>query len=209
MDKPTQSSGFSRYGRKRKLTDEYQAATSASRNAKSPEIELGRTRKATKAKADSSNSSMDVAEVPTVKNIIRKKGRRPARKSSKKRRGVPKKKAKIEDQQEHQEDEEPEEDVTDDKGNEEDVTEDKGNEEFISQQLLKISMDEQQPEQILIDLGNYRPVKKYGKIMYSKSTFEPASCLTKPSMNYTAAASSSSSFSKPRDEETAKTEEGK
>jgi hypothetical protein len=165
MDKPTQGSDVSRYGRKRKLTDDYQAATSTSKNAKSPEVELGRTRKATKAKVD---SSIEVLEVPTVKNIIHKKSRRPARKFSKKRRGVPKKKAKIEDEQENQDDEEPEEDVT----------EDKGNEEFISQQLLKISMDEQQPEQILIDLGNYMPVKQYGKIVYKAP--KPENDLVKP-----------------------------
>lgn len=168
--------GISRYGRKRKLTDEYKAVTGA--NSKKfdgifsspfqlqlPSVNLGRTRKSTRSMTESGDNSSDVSNLTmdppqksnrkhNLRSGAKSTGNRKIQKRGKKRRGL--KRAIKEVQRE----------IEEDQGEEID-----GNDEFISEQLLKtdepdLNLLEATTLDDFIDPENFRSAQVYGKIKF-------------------------------------------
>lgn len=178
MDTP-KSTGVSRFGRKRKLTDEYKAVTGKMSHNFSlfstpllKSINLGRTRKSTKIlAAESSDNSSDASNPPkksSRKQTIPRKLQTPRKNQRSKRRGF-KREIKEELKAVEEEDEYDETGDTDD-----------GIDELISEQLLKMPDEPDMNLNLLkatiaddfLDPENFRPAQMYNTIRFKVPDME-------------------------------------
>lgn len=159
MDTPKGTGELSRYGRKRKLTNDYKALVNDNKTDEffsTPlpipiNVNLKRPTRKRIAEAAASSSSLDSA-IETPKSHIAKR-----RKLAGRRKKRCTKKPKIR--------------TLTKVLNEVQFSEDDDNDEFISEQLLKISMNEP-PElpifelEDIIDPDNFQPAKKFEKVKF-------------------------------------------